>query len=191
MLLLTAISIIGSLAIGAGWIAYSVWETNRVLETVEGAGDTSAIATSPDTFSEDQITTGPTNIVPSDGIPVVSDPDLDYNAYIRAQDSYLAVGKYDALSYIITDQDGLNYASVLRDLEPAVDNSGIFELAAYWVNTSGSTGVTEDGLPVSAQVYIEGQVSSNLNFGNYQGPEFRFNDAEGNTETVYFQLDLV
>ena len=84
MLLLTAISIIGSLAIGAGWIAYSVWETNRVLETVEGAGDTSAIATSPDTFSEDQITTGPTNIVPSDGIPVVSDPDLDYNAYIRA-----------------------------------------------------------------------------------------------------------
>ena len=118
-------------------------------------------------------------------------------ASVAVMDDSLEVGETDgALTYAITDQDGIDESDLVASLEAGLD--GASTIASVFPNGatvttertgSGLVDGTEDTYR-SINVTLTGDVSDSLNVGEFTGPSIGFSDTSGNEETVNLALNI-
>ncbi|MDA9175530.1 hypothetical protein N9O95_00405 [Alphaproteobacteria bacterium] len=111
-------------------------------------------------------------------------------------DNEIAKGETGALTYAISDEDGIDESDLVAAVEAAVGGAATIasvftDGAAVTTERSGSGLIegTEDSYR-SINVTIEGLVADGLNTGEFDGPAMTFSDVAGNVETVNLALNI-
>ena len=118
-------------------------------------------------------------------------------ATLESIDNAITVSETDgSLTYAITDQDGIDesdlIAAVQAGLEGASTVASIFPSGAEVTTERSGSGLVEgtEDTYRSINVTLKGDVSANLNVGEFPGPAVTFQDAAGNDEAVNLALNI-
>ena len=118
-------------------------------------------------------------------------------ATLESIDNAITVSETDgSLTYAITDQDGIDesdlIAAVQAGLEGASTVASIFPSGAKVTTERSGSGLVEgtEDTYRSINVTLKGDVSANLNVGEFPGPAVTFKDAAGNDEAVNLALNI-